>query len=453
MISPLEKSLVSRFGGSAPRYTSYPTAPHFHAGVSTETYVNWLERLGKSASLSLYAHIPFCGTLCWFCACRSQGARLYAPIERYLGFLEREAETVGSIVADRPVRSVHWGGGSPTILAPRDLKRLAEILRTRFAIAPDAEFAVEIDARDMTEERIDALADAGLTRASLGVQDFDPEVQKAINRRQSFEKTRQVIEGLRARGVGSVNIDALYGLPYQTADRIARTIGQVIALAPDRVALFGYAHVPWMAKRQQLIPDDALPDSVERFEQASMAAEQLTAAGYVRVGLDHFAKPGDTLAEAAQRGELRRNFQGYTVDQADALIGLGASAIGRLPQGFVQNAPSTARYQEQVDEHGLAISRGLRFSAEDRVRSDAIERLMCDLAFDRDGLRARHGDFALAVIREEKRVVDSMPDGVLEPTETGFRVTETGRPFVRNVAAAFDAYLRKDDETRYSRAV
>ncbi|MEO1330185.1 MAG: oxygen-independent coproporphyrinogen III oxidase [Pseudomonadota bacterium] len=452
MISSLERSLVKRFGGSAPRYTSYPTAPQFHDGVSAATYADWLARLPATEPISLYLHIPFCGTLCWFCACRSQGARRYDLVARYLEALSTEIALLAEHIDNRPIRSIHWGGGSPTILSPEDIRALSAQTRAAFAVAPDAEFAVEIDARDMDDARLDAVAEAGVTRASVGVQDFDPTVQKAINREQSFEQTAAVIEGLRARGVESVNIDALYGLPHQTLEGVTRTIDQLVALSPDRVALFGYAHVPWMARRQQLIDDEALPDAEERLAQATAAAERLIAAGHQRIGLDHFAKPSDAMAVAACDGTLRRNFQGYTVDDADTMIGLGASAIGRTPSGYVQNAPSTADYQKRVAAGAAPIIRGVAFTAEDRVRADAIERLMCDLEIDLEQLRTRHGDLATLLRRDLAHALETLPPEVLEPTPRGLRVTEAGRPFLRNVAALFDAYLATG-EARFSRAV
>lgn len=452
MITIEDRRLIARFDGSAPRYTSYPTAPHFHDGVTAATYRSWLSRLPEDATLSLYTHIPYCGTLCWFCACRSQGVRNYAPISRYLEHLRAEIQAVSEHVTGKSVTHMHWGGGSPTILTPEDIVALAALQRERFQHATSVEFSVEIDPRDMTEPRMDALAQAGVTRVSLGVQDFDPEVQARINRRQSFASTRAVIDGMRARGVRSVNIDALYGLPKQTLSRLSRTIDQVIALSPDRVALFGYAHVPWAAKRQKLIDEAELPNAQARFEQAREAADRLVNAGYVRIGLDHFAKPDDAMAEACSQGRLRRNFQGYTVDPCDALLGFGASAIGRTPFGYVQNLAGTAAYQDAVTANKFAIARGVALSVEDRVRADAIESLMCQLRFDGADLTARYGDFARNALEDAARVAREMPPGLLVADEHGFTVTEAGRPFLRSIAAEFDAYLRAP-AARYSRAI
>ncbi|MEM1420753.1 MAG: oxygen-independent coproporphyrinogen III oxidase [Pseudomonadota bacterium] len=451
MIDDCARKLVKKFSGSAPRYTSYPTAPNFSAEITDGVYSDWLQTLPPEAKLSIYAHIPFCDTLCWFCACRAQGTKIYPPVQRYLSFLMREIDQVAELLEGRKAVQMHWGGGSPTILEPADFLALAAHFRSRLDFAPDADFDVEIDPRDMTSSKLDGVAAAGVTRASLGVQDFSPEVQHAVNRIQSFDTTKRVVDGLRERGVRRLNIDALYGLPKQTLERVERTIDLVIELAPDRVALFGYAHVPWMAKRQKLIDASSLPEGEERVEQAEAAAAKLRAAGYQRIGLDHFARPDDPMAIAATNGDLKRNFQGYTVDSAEALIGFGASAIGKLPQGYVQNVPATAAYQRRIEDSGFAIERGLKLSADDRMRGYVIERLMCDLTFDRNDLKAIFGERATTMIPIAEHLLRSLPQETISRTNGGFRVTETGRPFVRNIAAEFDAYLNQG--ARYSRAV
>lgn len=452
MLDACARNLIRRFDGVAPRYTSYPTAPNFKSEIGNGTYIDWLEQMPVETNLSIYAHIPFCDTLCWFCACRAQGTRIYPPIQRYLESMKTEIETVAKHLKGQPAIQMHWGGGSPTILEPDDFLALAAFFREKLAFAPDAEFAVEIDPRDMNADKLDAVAAAGVTRASLGVQDFSPEVQHAINRVQSIESTRKVVDGLRERGVKSLNIDALYGLPHQTLDRVQRTIDMVIDLAPDRVALFGYAHVPWMAKRQKLIDASVLPGAEERFEQAEAAADRLRAAGYVRIGLDHYARPEDDMAISSAAGELRRNFQGYTVDAADALLGFGASAIGRPPQGYVQNVAATAAYQKAIAQNGLAIDRGIELTPQDRLRGYVIERLMCDLTFDGADLEARFGDRAQEMVAIAEDLVQRLPSEMVTPRSNGFTITETGRPFVRNIATTFDAYL-DDRAQRFSRTL
>ncbi len=440
---------------AVPRYTSYPTAPHFRDGLDPAIYERWLGDLDPAKPLSLYLHVPFCDELCWFCACRTQGTRRYTAVSRYLDCLLAEIERVGAIIGTgHRVTQTHWGGGSPTVLAPEDTARLVAAVHAAFpgAAAEAAEFAVEIDPRDMTEPRMAALAAAGITRASVGVQDFDPDVQRAIGRLQGREMTEQVIEGLRAHGVSSVNVDLLYGLPGQTERSLAETIEAVVALAPDRLALFGYAHVPWMAKRQRMIDPAILPGPTERRLQSEMARRMLCEAGYAAVGIDHFAKPGDSLAEAAEEGHLRRNFQGYTVDGAAALIGLGASSIGALPQGYAQNEPVTADYQRRIEAGELAVRRGIGLSLDDRMRREAIEQILCTLALDVDALTARYGDFARGVADRAAGLIEVAPEGALQPWHGGFRIAPDWLSHTRLIAAEFDAYLARG-QARHSVAL
>jgi oxygen-independent coproporphyrinogen III oxidase len=442
--SALAADLAQLAAKPVPRYTSYPTAPHFHAGPDATTYGQWLADLPAQADLSFYMHIPFCDSLCWFCGCHTRITRRYEPVGLYLGGLLREIRMVGERVpAGASVSHIHWGGGSPTMLSAEDILRLAQATRAAFRLHSDCDFAVEIDPRGLDDARIDALAGAGLTRVSLGVQDFDPEVQWAINREQSFEETQRVADAFRARGVRSLNIDAIYGLPHQTEARLLATLEKVVALAPDRIALFGYAHVPWMKKHQEMIPPEALPGMEARFVQAEKSAAFLMAHGYARIGIDHFARPGDALAKAASNGALKRNFQGYTVDPAEALIGFGASAIGSLPGGYVQNEPTTGRYLATIAEGRLPIARGLAVTAEDRMRRGVIEALMCRM-------RLEEADFAHADAPEEaKAAIRATIRDMAGETRRGWvkrdgdtlLVTEAGRPFLRLVASRFDAYL------------
>jgi len=425
-----------------PRYTSYPTAPHFHDGVRNTAYRNWLAEVPADAGLSLYMHIPFCDRLCWFCGCHTKQILRYGPIEGYLPNLMREARTVAGLLDGRGrVNALHLGGGSPSMLAPSDLIALAALVRTTYATGDGLEFSIEIDPNDMTEDRYDGFAEAGVTRISIGIQDFDPRVQAAINRPQSFEQTKAVVDGIRARGCNSVNLDVLYGLPHQSVETVLSTIEQVLSLAPDRIALFGYAHVPWMKKHQRLIDEAALPDPAARLAQSTAAAERLLAAGYVAIGIDHFARAEDSLGRAAAAGTLRRNFQGYTTDSAEALIGLGASAIGRLPQGHVQNITATGEYCRHVESTGLAVARGIAFSDEDRVRGWVIERLMCDFAVDLPELRERFGACAAPLIDEMQLTRNEDASGFVDFDAERFSITAAGRPYARVIASAFDTYL------------
>ncbi|MDH6230819.1 oxygen-independent coproporphyrinogen-3 oxidase [Mesorhizobium soli] len=438
----MQPDLIRKHAAPVPRYTSYPTAPHFHAGINAGTYREWLGAIAPGTALSLYAHIPFCDRLCWFCACNTKQTRRYQPLADYLTYLYREIATVAGAVDGRvEVGALHFGGGSPTMLAPDDMRALNDVLRSAFKFRPDAEISVEIDPNDMDEARFDALAEIGMTRVSLGVQDFDPRVQQAINREQTFDQTRAVVDGARMRGVSSVNIDLLYGLPHQTRESVEATVEQALLLNPDRIALFGYAHVPWMRKHQTMIDEAALPDALERFSQSSRAAEILLSCGYQAIGIDHFARPDETMAIAHREGRLRRNFQGYTVDDLDTLIGLGASAIGKLPQGYVQNNTATSEYQRLVSETGLGVTKGFALSEEDRMRAWVIERLMCDFSFSKSEFARCFGAQGTPVIEIAEKLLQEDEDGLIASSGDRFVVTSRGRPVVRSVVAAFDAYF------------
>ncbi|MFD1254810.1 Oxygen-independent coproporphyrinogen-III oxidase [Devosia equisanguinis] len=440
-MSPTTAQLIDRYSTAVPRYTSYPTAPHFHAGIDTATYANWLTALPDDATLSLYLHIPYCDRLCWFCGCHTKHTLRYEPVADYLVSLHREIDWVSRQLAGRGrITAIHLGGGSPTLLTPTDLLALKALLAERFTIAPDAEISIEIDPNDLDDGRYDAMAEFGLKRASLGVQDFDPVVQKAINRIQTFEQTAAVVEAMRSRGVRSVNLDLLYGLPFQTETGIARTIEQALSLQPDRAALFGYAHVPWMKPHQKMIHDASLPGRHARFAQAQLAAKMLVAGGMAPIGFDHFALPGDSLARAAATGQLRRNFQGYTDDAANALIGLGASAIGQLPQGYVQNITATGEYRKAVDGGSGAIARGVALTQDDRLRGHAIETLLCHFAIGPADL-ATFGAAGAALHEELLAMARVDKDGLLVLDGETVIVTDAGRPFIRTIAARLDAYL------------
>lgn len=433
---------LARLSRAVPRYTSYPTAPHFHAGIGNADYARWLGELPAQTALSLYVHVPFCDRLCWFCGCHTKQVLRYDPIAAYLPSVLREIGTVSERLDGRGhVSALHLGGGSPSMLKPEDLLKLVATIRAGYVVSDALEFSIEIDPNDMTPDRYDGLAEAGVSRISVGVQDFDPRVQEAINRIQTLEQTRAVVEGMRARGVRSANLDVLYGLPHQTLATLRMTIDAALSMRPDRIALFGYAHVPWMKTHQKMIDEAALPDFAARLEQAVMAAEQIVAAGYVAIGIDHFALPGDELAQRAAAGTLRRNFQGYTSDAAPALLGFGASAIGGLPQAHVQNVTATGEYVRQIAEHGLAVARGVALSPDDRMRGYVIERLMCEFAVSVDDIRGRFGGRAVAVIKDMRNAAAEDVDGLIAFDGARFAITPEGRPFARLVAAQFDAYL------------
>ena len=421
---------------SVPRYTSYPTAPQFSAAVGPQTYATWLADLPPPARLSLYLHVPYCTHICLYCGCNTKAARQRDPIDRYADRLLDEIWLLEQALGRRRVAHLHWGGGTPSILGEAWLAGIIERLADAFDLAALEEHAIELDPRRVSKQLVRALAAIGINRVSLGVQDFAPRVQQAIGRVQPFGDVANVVNWLRDVGVGKVNIDLMYGLPHQTTADVARSAALAASLAPDRLALFGYAHVPWLKTHQKLIDEATLPGASARLEQARVAGEVLLANGYLAIGLDHFAQPCDNLASAARTGALRRNFQGYTTDTSDALIGLGASAIGRLPQGFVQNATDIAGYSRVVESGRLATARGLALTDDDRLRGAIIERLMCDLAVDLDGV-APGQDFTA----EFEQLGELVANGVVRVSGSRIEMTEAGRPFLRLVAAAFDAYL------------
>ncbi|MCH7931317.1 MAG: oxygen-independent coproporphyrinogen III oxidase [Proteobacteria bacterium] len=434
-----------RYDRRVPRYTSYPTAADFTAAVDAVRYRQWLSEIPPGEDLSLYIHIPFCTSLCWFCGCHTTVVNRYSPITAYLALVEREIEMVrDALGGSRRVVHVQWGGGTPTILRPDGVWRLADSLNLAFDVAADAEFTVEVDPRGVHRSTIAALADAGVTRASLGVQDFDPEVQRAINRIQSFDATARVVDWLRAVGIDALNIDLVYGLPGQTVHGLTDTVDRTLALNPNRIALFGYAHVPWMKRHQRLIDETQLPNAARRLEICNAARARLLERGYVAIGLDHFALPSDPLAVAVREGWLRRNFQGYTTDRAAVLIGFGASAIGDLPQGYVQNATRTPDYRAAIETGVLAVVRGIALDAEDRLRRDVIERLMCDLEVDLDEVCRVNGANPAAFAEDLAALAPLEACGAVRLEGRRVRVTPDGRLLLRVVCAAFDRRLASD---------
>lgn len=436
-----------------PRYTSYPPANRFDTGVDAGTYRDWLRGLDPAASLSLYLHVPFCRTLCWYCGCHTTVPNADDRIDRYVSLLQAEVDLVAAELGEgRPVVNVHFGGGTPTILDPDSFLALVGRLRERFAFQSDAEVAVEVDPRGLDEARIAALAEAGVTRVSLGVQDLDPEVQRAINRIQPFGTVARAVTGLKKAGISAINADLMYGLPKQTEEHVATSARAVAMLGVDRVAVFGYAHVPWFKANQRAIDESVLPGPEARFEQAEAAAQVLDEKGYDAVGFDHFARPDDPLAVAAATGRLRRNFQGYVVEPADAIVGFGASSIGSLPQGYVQNEPHLKRWGERVTAGELPIARGVVLDDEDRLRREVIERVLCDGAVDLARLADAAGQPVELFAGALDRLGDLQSDGLVALHEWTIRCTELGRRYMRNVAACFDPAL-DTMQGRHSRAV
>ncbi|MCL2714353.1 MAG: oxygen-independent coproporphyrinogen III oxidase [Alphaproteobacteria bacterium] len=436
-----------------PRYTSYPTAPHFSPAVNAEVYGQWLGEIPAGLSASLYLHVPFCREMCWYCGCHTQIVRRDDLIESYRATLVDEIELVAGRIGRRlAVDHIHFGGGTPTILSPQGLVDLMALIRRAFALHGDTEIAVEIDPRTLSRDMVNALREGGVNRASIGVQSFDARVQTAINRVQSFEQTSAVTADLRQAGISGINIDLIYGLPHQTLDSCISTVRQCLDLQPERFSVFGYAHVPGFKKHQSKISEADLPDSPARHQQSSAIAEALIAAGYVQIGLDHFATADDAMAVAFHNHTLRRNFQGYTTDTSEVLLGFGASAIGCLPQGYVQNEVPIGGYAEAIAAGRLATVKGLKLHDDDRLRGAIIERIMCDFGVDLDAVCARHNVAPEAVLASAPRLENLIRDGVVTLTGNRLTVSPDSRFLLRNVAAAFDAYL--DSSKRlHSRAV
>jgi oxygen-independent coproporphyrinogen-3 oxidase len=437
---------------SVPRYTSYPTAPQFSPAVGPQDYAAWLSALPAEATLSLYIHVPYCEQLCHYCGCHTKAVRRRDPVDVYADRLGDEIALVRRYLGGGIVVHVHWGGGTPSIIGAQRMVELFDELKARFNIASGYEHAIELDPRHTTRQLARALASMGVNRVSFGVQDFSAAIQQAIGRIQPFDVVARAVNELREAGINRFNLDLMYGLPGQTVNDVRRSAALAASLLPQRLAHFGYAHVPWLKAHQRLIDQSLLPDASERLKQAKAAHETLVDWGYVPIGIDHFARQDDDLAIAAPRGQLHRNFQGYTTDRADALISFGASAIGRFAQGFVQNAPDIGGYARAIAGSSLATTRGIALSGEDRLRAHIIERIMCDFTVDLERIRGPDMMAGSGFDAELAALVPLAAEGLVQLEGRRITMTDEGRPFVRLVAAAFDAYLAKS-QARHSLAV
>ena len=440
--SPVPASWLAQAGRTLPRYTSYPTALAFTPADGDAEARDWLSQIRPDQGLSVYTHVPFCKRLCWYCGCHTSVFHEYDRVRTFFETLKREVELwARDMPAHAGAQHLHFGGGSPNALAPADFAELLALLSATFQLQPGAEVAAELDPGLLTHEFIDAAIAAGVTRVSLGVQTFDPEVQQKVNRIQPFAQVASVVERLRTAGVGALNFDLMYGLPGQTPGNVEASTREALSLSPDRVAVFGYAHVPWMKKHQVMIREEDLADAQGRWDQAEAADRVLVEAGYVRIGLDHYARPDDPLAVAAAAGTLRRNFQGYTDDPAPVLIPIGPSSIGRLGPGFVQNAIGTDVWGRAVEAGRLPVARRLPVSEADELRAAVIERVMCDLRVD-VGAICRDRGFP-------PEALDDCFDALADLESLGLcrvkgRVVEApaaASRLVRTVAACFDSQL------------
>jgi oxygen-independent coproporphyrinogen-3 oxidase len=449
-------TLLEKYSKPGPRYTSYPTAPYFHEKF---TEADWRAELVASQDaargLSLYFHIPFCDTLCYYCGCNMVATGEYSKAYQYLDYLDKEMARVAELTdPSRRVKQLHFGGGTPTYLRPQDIRRLMGLIRNRFTLADDAEMGCEVDPRELSREHLAALRESGFNRLSIGVQDLDDRVQKAVNRVQPEGLIKEVYGWARDLGFASINMDLIVGLPHQTVDSFARTLEKVVAWSPDRLAVFSYAHVPWMKKHQKLILEKDLPNFATRLDLQQLIHDKLGAAGYVNIGLDHFAKPNDEMVKAQNSKTLWRNFQGYTTHKDCDIYAFGVSAISQTPDTYMQNEKNLKQYQEQVGAGHLPVERGLRLTRDDQIRRDAITKVMCDLELEKAVFAATwdidfDSYFAEALV-DLKPLVE---DGFVNLDDRYVAVTELGRLFLRNIAMCFDAYLKQASESgpRYSR--
>lgn len=440
MNEDLKKKIIA-YNAQVPRYTSYPTAPHFKP-LAAADYAAWLQSIDTAEAVSIYVHIPFCTEMCWYCGCHTTATRKYAPLEDYVTLLRREMKLVAERLPRRlSAGHIHFGGGSPSMLSPYDFTRVMDTLGEIFDIAPDAEIAIEADPRGVTHDRAEAYAHVGVNRASFGIQDFAPQVQAAINRIQSFDTVARAAERLRDFGITRLNFDLMYGLPRQGLEDVADTARKSLSLAPDRIALFGYAHVPWMKKHMRLIRDEDLPQAASRLEQFALSESLLLAAGMEAVGLDHFCTAGDDMLRARDDKRLARNFQGYTTDRAPVLLGFGLSSIGRVSEGFVQNHPHITDYSKAVLEGTLPAARGIALTAEDTLRAKIISDLMCYLSADVGAVLQSHDQCEDRFDAVLGGLADLAADGLVRREGRRIEVRADARQMVRVVAARFDAYF------------
>ena len=452
-----DPELVRRHDVAGPRYTSYPTAPWFRDDFDRDDYSTCAAGADPRQPLSLYFHLPFCATLCFYCACNKVVTKNRAHAGPYLDRLAREIELQAELFGNRPsVDQLHWGGGTPTFLDGERLEWLFERIARAYPLRDDdrGDYSIELDPRAVESDTIQLLRRLGFNRASLGVQDLNEEVQRAVNRIQPESVTRATLDACRDAGFRSLNIDLIYGLPLQTLHSFTRTIDRVIDLAPDRIAVYNYAHLPDRFPPQRRIRAEDLPSAAERLAILQSAVEHLTAAGYVYIGMDHFARPDDELAVAQRRGTLTRNFQGYSTHGDCDIVAHGISAIGMFGNCYSQHFHDRERYYAALDAGRLPVSRGLCLSPDDRLRREIITRLMCDFELDITKLEHDHGiDFAHAFAPECEALEPLIADGLVYWRGDRLQVTPVGRLLVRNVAMVFDAWLHQDGATRWSRAI
>jgi oxygen-independent coproporphyrinogen-3 oxidase len=449
--------LVKKYNVPGPRYTSYPPATKFTDAISWEQLSAKIEGNNQSPrDLSIYFHIPFCETLCWFCGCTTVITLNHDKGMAYVEALGREVEKMAPrLNKDRKAVQLHFGGGSPTFLRPDEIRRLGEIIHRHFNFAPDIEASVEVDPRRLTREHMVALREIGFNRASMGVQDFNPKVQEAIHRIQPREMTQQAMDWMRELGYNSINLDLIYGLPFQTPQSFNETLDIVLTMKPDRLAVFSYAHVPWIKPSQKILEREVLPTPETKLEVLKLVIEKLTADGqYVYIGMDHFAKPTDELAIAQRQKKLQRNFQGYSTRAGSDIYAFGMSSISQIPEAYWQNEKELPKWQEAVDAGKVPLNRAYFVTGEDKIRRETIMRVMCDLSLDFAAMSEKLGiNFPQHFEKELAALAPFETDGLVKRTVTGLEVTDAGRLFIRNIAMCFDNTLAPEGKRRHSQTI
>lgn len=448
-----DAELIARYDRPGPRYTSYPTAVQFDPTFTPDAYK---EAANSDQALSLYFHIPFCDTICFYCACNKIATKDRSKVRAYLDHLSKEMAMQSTLFGkQRPIEQLHWGGGTPTFLSDDEIRELMQRAGEYFNLLDDdsGEYSIEIDPREVTENTIQTLRDVGFNRMSIGLQDLNPDVQKAVNRIQSHQQTFAVMQQARETGFRSVSLDLIYGLPQQTLASFAQTLEQVIEQKPDRLSIFNYAHMPERFKPQRRISADELPDAQTKLAILQMAGKMLDEAGYVYIGMDHFALPDDELAVAQQQGNLYRNFQGYSTHAHCDLIGLGVSAIGAVGNVYAQNVKTLEEYYAALDDNKLPLERGLILHRDDEIRRELITQLICHFELDLDAFGSKMDiDMQTYFADEWQQLQPMQNDGLLEFDQHQLRVTDQGRMLIRNICMVFDAYLGQS-QTRFSRAI
>ena len=443
----IDFEVLKKFNKPGPRYTSYPTAPLFSPEFTAEDFIREIVETNKAATqgLSLYFHFPFCEKLCYFCGCNMMVTHDRARISEYNEYLKKEIDLLRPMIApDRKAEQMHWGGGTPSYLTPAEIRDIGGYIRNRFEFDDDIEASVEIDPRGLTREHMEAFREVGFNRTSFGVQDFNLQVQETINRVQSEEITRQTVEWARELGFQSINLDLIYGLPYQTVDAFAETVEKVIDISPNRIAVFNYAHVPWLKKHQSVMPAEAMPASDERLAILQMTIEKLIAAGYIYIGMDHFAKPTDELAIAQKNNTLYRNFQGYSTKSGCDVYAFGYSAISQFENIYAQNLKNLKDYYSRIDSGAAATNVGYRMTPDDHIRKETIMQLMCNLEIDKRRVESKFGiEFDEYFKNDIAKLDVFINDGLLENEADKISVIGSGILIIRNIAMCFDAYLEK----------